>query len=126
MPAEIALAYKLEHDDYLSLLCGSLDLLSEAFAELDRNESDAELLGVNSDDEEQECLDASPDSELSPADRQIIRTDGMDRRIGAEQTLSFQTRCLGVSSVISGIRADLASTVFEGAPTSSVRPRRPP
>ena len=86
MPAEAALAYNLEHDDYVSLLCGSLNLLPEAFAELDRNESDAELLGVNLEDEEQECLDAAlriASASLCSADRQIIRTDEMDRRIGA-------------------------------------------
>jgi hypothetical protein len=86
MPAEAALAYNLEHDDYVSLLCGSLDFLSEAFVELDRNERDAALLGGNLDNEEQECIEAAlriASASLCSTDRQIIRTDEMDRRIGA-------------------------------------------
>lgn len=86
MPAEAALAYNLEHDDYVSLLCGSLDLLPKAFAELDRDEREAELIGVKVDAEEQECLEAAlriASASLCSADRQIIRTEEMDRRINA-------------------------------------------
>jgi hypothetical protein len=38
MPAEAALVRNLERDDYVAIVCGSLDRLAEAFAELDRNE----------------------------------------------------------------------------------------
>ena len=86
LPAEAALAYNLDHDDYVSLLCGSLNRLPEAFAEMDRNERIDGLLGVNSNAEEKACLEATlqiASASLCPADRQIIRTEEMDQRIAA-------------------------------------------
>ena len=37
-PAQVALAANLMHPDYLQVLCGTLDQLPRAFAELDRHE----------------------------------------------------------------------------------------
>jgi hypothetical protein len=97
LPAEAALARNLEHDDYVWLLCGSLDRLPEAFFELDRNERTNELLGVNSNAEKQGRLEADlqiASASLCPADRQIIRTEEMDRRITAAAQ-SRAPRCYG-------------------------------
>jgi hypothetical protein len=84
--AEAALAYNLKRDYYVSLLCGSLERLPEAFAELDSNERFDGLLGVNSIDEEEQDLKAAlriASASLCPADRQIIRTEEMNLRITA-------------------------------------------
>jgi hypothetical protein len=96
LPAEAALAYNLKHDDYVSILCGSLDDLPEAFAELDRNERNDKLLGVKSNAEEQECLEdvlQIASASLCSADRQIIRTEEMDRRITAAAQSRASRRC---------------------------------
>lgn len=95
LPAKAALTYNLKHDDYVSLLCGSLERLPEAFSELDRNERTNALLGVNSDDEDQGRLEAAIQIQsafLCSADRQIIRTEEMDRRINSAAQ-SSSTRC---------------------------------
>jgi hypothetical protein len=84
--AEAALAYNLKQEDYVSLLCGSLERLPEAFAELDSNKRFDGLLGVNSIDEEEQDLKAAlriASASLCPADRQIIRTEEMNLRITA-------------------------------------------
>ncbi len=39
-PAQVALAANLEHDDYVRILCGSLDNLADAFANLDQKALD--------------------------------------------------------------------------------------
>lgn len=86
MPAEAALAYNLEHGDYVSLLCGTLDRLPEVFAELDQNERNDKLLGVKLNAEDEECLGTVlkvASASLCSADRQIVRTDEMGRRIDA-------------------------------------------
>lgn len=97
LPAEAALAYNLKHDDYVSLLCGSLDRLPEIFAELDRNERTNELLGVNSNTEKHERLEdvlQISSASLCSADRQIIRTEEMDNRVTAAAQ-SRTSRCCG-------------------------------
>lgn len=38
MPAGAALVRNLERDDYVTIVCGSLDRLAQSFAELDRDE----------------------------------------------------------------------------------------
>jgi len=52
MPAEAALVRNLERDDYVAIVCGSLDRLAEAFAELDRNEHQRKLEGIALEDQE--------------------------------------------------------------------------
>jgi len=82
LPAEAALVYNLEHADYVSLLCGSLDRLPEAFASLDHEQREQQLSGLPADDSQQELerrLQIASAS-LSTADRRVIRTDAMNRR----------------------------------------------
>jgi hypothetical protein len=85
LPAEAVLARNLLHDDYVSILCGTLDQLPEAFAELDRLEQVERLQGEthpSAASDLQATLQLASAS-LSPADRRIVRADGMSRRIEA-------------------------------------------
>ncbi|MBM4319791.1 MAG: hypothetical protein FJ125_07490 [Deltaproteobacteria bacterium] len=97
LPAEAALVPNLEHDDYVSLLCGSLDRLPQAFAELDRDERDDRLRGVAPLTQDEESLGTIlqiASASLSSPDRRIIRTDDMNRRIAAAaQSRAPRCRC---------------------------------
>jgi hypothetical protein len=82
LPASAALAYNLKDADYVSIVCGSLDKLAEAFAELDQEERDRQRKGLPSTEPEnlERYLRISTSS-LSTADRRLVRTDEMNRRI---------------------------------------------
>ena len=82
LPAEAALAYNLEHADYVKIVCGSLEQLPLAFAQLDtenRNRRKKWRPSPEVVNLEQE-LQLSTAS-LSPADRRLVRTDLMNQRI---------------------------------------------
>jgi len=82
LPPEAALVYNLEHDDYVSVVCGSLDHLHEAFAKLDLEKDDS----LNGIDKGIDALLGIPQAEtasLPTADRRLIRRDEMQRRIAA-------------------------------------------
>jgi hypothetical protein len=85
LPAEAVLVYNLEHPDYVTLLCGSLDRLAEAFAHLDHDQRDKHLKGLPPDDPQQDLRSVLQleSASLSTADRRVIRTEEMDRRIAA-------------------------------------------
>jgi hypothetical protein len=85
MPAEAALVRNLERDDYVTIVCGSLNRLAEAFAELDRDEHQRKLDGVPADDRDDdlENLLQIESASLSPADRRVVRTEEMNRRVAA-------------------------------------------
>ena len=82
LPAEAALAYNLKHDDYVTIVCGSLEKLPEAFAKIDL-------------EKKRRILDNRPQTEFVPdvqpprtesaslprADRRLIRTEQMKQRI---------------------------------------------
>jgi len=82
LPAEAALAYNLEHADYVKIVCGSLEQLPLAFAQLDmenRNRKKKWLPSQEVVNLEQELQLST--SSLSPADRRLVRTDLMNQRI---------------------------------------------
>jgi len=85
LPAEAALVYNLEHADYVDLMCGSLDRLAEAFAHLDQDQREQHLRGLPSDDPQQDLghVLQLESASLSTADRRVIRTEEMDRRVAA-------------------------------------------
>ncbi len=85
LPAEAALVRNFEHDDYVTIVCGSLDSLAAAFAELDRHEHESRLNGVSQKDLEDDlgAVLQIASASLSPADRRVVRTKEMDRRIAA-------------------------------------------
>ncbi len=94
LPAEAALVRNLEHDDYVTTVCGSLDGLAVAFAELDRQERESRLNGVpgQQQDEDLEVTLQIASASLSPADRRVVRTEQMDRRVAAAAG-SWAPRC---------------------------------
>ena len=85
LPAEAALVRNLEHDDYVTTVCGSLQNLPHAFAELDRQERESRLNGVPQQQQD-DRLGVAPQiasASLSSADRRVVRTEEMGRRITA-------------------------------------------
>jgi hypothetical protein len=85
LPAEATLVYNLEHTDYVTLVCGSLDRLASAFAHLDIEQREKRLKGTTDDDQQQELgtkLQLTSAS-LSTADRRVIRNKDMDRQVAA-------------------------------------------
>jgi len=77
LPPAAALAANLTHADYVSIVCGSLDRLPEAFARLDvrvRRKPKSSLSTIA------KPADAESAS-LPAADRKLVRTDNMTRRI---------------------------------------------
>ncbi len=85
LPAEAALVHNLEYDDYVRIVCGSLDLLPATFAELDQLERERRLNGESADDREDDLrtILQLASASLSTADRRVVRTEKMERRIDA-------------------------------------------
>jgi hypothetical protein len=78
-----ALARNLLHPDYVEILCGSLDRLPAAFAELDAADHRRSILvrsGTKPSDAEHDDVEAAS---LPTPDRRLVRTDDMARRIRA-------------------------------------------
>lgn len=84
LPAESALAYNLKQDDYVSIVCGSLDRLPEAFAQMDQEEEAQRLMGNAASDMDElgKVLQISTAS-ISTPDRRVVRTKNMNDRIRA-------------------------------------------
>ena len=82
LPASAALVNNLKDAKYVSIVCGSLDNLAKAFAQLDQEEQSRRQKGLPSTptDNLERVLRISTSS-LSTADRRIVRTDEMNRRI---------------------------------------------
>jgi len=82
LPAPAALVHNLKDNKYVSIVCGSLDNLANAFAQLDHEENSRRQKGLAStqSDRLEHVLRISTSS-LSTADRRIVRTDEMNRRI---------------------------------------------
>lgn len=85
LPAEAAIVRNLEHDDYVRIVCGSLDRLSAAFAELDQIERERKLSGNSPEDQDDDLrvILQLASASLSPADRRVVRNEEMGRRIEA-------------------------------------------
>lgn len=83
-PAEATLVYNLEHADYVNIVCGSLDRLLEALAELDRSEREGSLQGIPADEQgELGPVLQIASASLSTADRRVVRTEEMNHRVHA-------------------------------------------
>ncbi len=85
LPAEAALVKNLEDDDYVTIVCGSRNQLASAFVELDRvaREKKLNLMQPEDQEEDTEAVLQIASASLSPADRRVVRTQDMDRRIAA-------------------------------------------
>jgi hypothetical protein len=81
IPAEALLATNLRDDDYVSILCGAIDKLPRAFAELDRKERESRLQNEAPQNTENELAPILSSSSLSKEDRRIVRTKEMNRFI---------------------------------------------
>jgi len=82
LPAEAALAENLRHPDYVSILCGSHEELPAAFARLDAQRRDAVRAGLPEVPVRRRAAPDMTESASLPApDRNIVRTEAMDRRI---------------------------------------------
>ncbi len=86
LPAEATLVCNFRHADYVRIVCGSLEDLAEAFAELDREERERRLNALPTQQPEHDVLAEVlqiASASLSPADRRVVRTREMDRRVAA-------------------------------------------
>lgn len=88
LPPAAALAANLVHADYVSILCGSLDRLPTAFARLDAqvrrgSKSSVSTIAKNVDPET---------ASLSSADRKLVRTEEMTRRVIEAAQKGFRRR----------------------------------
>lgn len=82
LPAEAALAYNLNHSDYVIIVCGGLDELSKTFALLDQEDQSRKRKGLAPQDlEDFGCVLQLSTSSLSTPDRRIVRTENMNQRI---------------------------------------------
>lgn len=82
LPPAAALAYNLRLPDYVKILCGSLNCLAKAFAQLDIEKRGKQLAGeqlANAGSNDVVPLIAT--ASLPTEDRKIIRSDEMSRRI---------------------------------------------
>jgi hypothetical protein len=81
-PAEALLVRNLKCPDYVSIVCGSLDRLDEAFAELDQDDRERELKCLPPREQiTSNVVLQIGSSSLPTADRRLVRTEEMDRRM---------------------------------------------
>jgi len=86
LPDNVALVRNLARDDYVTTVCGSLDELPRAFAQLDSIERDENRLGVPQQQDQQDTLGTilnTASASLPTADRRVVRTPAMDRKVAA-------------------------------------------
>ena len=79
----------------MTILCGSRDQLASAFAELDRDEREKKRNLLQPEDQVQD-IGAVPQiasASLTPADRRVIRTEEMDRRVAAAAASRAPRHC---------------------------------
>ena len=83
LPAEAALAYNLTKPDYVEILCGTLENLPGAFANLDTTKRARDLATLPS---ERTIAEESPRADfasLPRADRRVVRAKDLRQRIEA-------------------------------------------
>ena len=83
LPAEAALAYNLTKGDYVEIVCGSLENLSAAFAELDREERQRILATPHSEPNATAEEPRAEFASLPRGDRRIVRSKSFRKRIEA-------------------------------------------
>ena len=81
LPPEAALACNLNRPDYVAILCGSLDRLADAFAELDIKRRKDKLAGLPTVNPGLAQQSKIASASLPSADRKLIRSDKMRQRI---------------------------------------------
>ena len=81
LPAAAALACNLAKPDYVAILCGSLEDLPAAFAQLDAHRRDAQLAGRPAPIAGPHPPSIVASASLPTADRRIVRSEAMNRRV---------------------------------------------
>jgi hypothetical protein len=82
LPPEAALARNLRRDDYLKIVCGSIDQLHKSFSQLDALARAERLSGKCLVEKPQRPVEISSAS-LSTPDRRLVRVGGMRQRLQA-------------------------------------------
>ncbi len=81
-PADIALTWNLKKEDYVEIVCGSIDKLPAAFAELDKKQRMLKHKGITQSNGKQSDLQLQiASASLSTPDRRVVRTQDMNNRI---------------------------------------------
>jgi hypothetical protein len=83
LPAEAALAYNLTKPDYVKIVCGSLEKLPDAFADLDLAKRS---LALGTPPSERTAAEEEPRADfasLPRADRKVVRAESLRQRIEA-------------------------------------------
>jgi len=81
LPPEVALVQNLTHPDYVAVVCGSLENLPSALARLDARHRDATRSGHAANPAERPPPLVVESASLPVADRRVVRTEAMDRRV---------------------------------------------
>ena len=81
LPSEAALACNLNRPDYVAILCGSLDRLADAFAELDAKRRKNNLAGLPTVNPGLAQQSKIASASLPSEDRKLIRSEKMRQRI---------------------------------------------
>jgi hypothetical protein len=93
LAAEAAFAYNLKHEDYVAIVCGSLEKLHQAFAKIDLEEKQRTLDNKPKVDVAYDAqLLLTESASLPRADRSLIRTKEMKKRILAIATSRRRTQ----------------------------------
>lgn len=77
LPPDAALARNLRHDDYVSIVCGSIDELPKAFAQLDAEKRRQVLAGETHTPAQPQRSQNIASASLPRADRRLVRNKGM-------------------------------------------------
>jgi hypothetical protein len=84
LPAEALLVSNLKREDYVRIVCGSLDRLPEVLARLDQEEKASRFMAIRPNDADalKKRLQTATAS-LSTPDRRVVRTKAMNARMRA-------------------------------------------
>jgi hypothetical protein len=77
------LVANLKRDDYVNIVCGSLDQLPETFARLDQEKQAKRLMGIPPAGDEVGAVLQITTASLSTPDRNVVRNKGMGLRMRA-------------------------------------------
>jgi hypothetical protein len=81
LPAAAALARNLDHQDYVTLLCGTLDSLPRAFANLDVAQRQQALQNERPTESTIPFAKLHETASLSREDRRLVRNEAMGRKV---------------------------------------------
>jgi hypothetical protein len=81
LPPAATLARNLRHEDYVALLCGSIENLPRAFAQLDAKARRDKLAGEPTRPSRPESPPALASASLPRADKRLVRSEQMRQRI---------------------------------------------